>query len=114
MPGTPTRSPGRSTADTPERTLITSAASSTVRAIGPTWSSDHDSGTTPSRDTRSYVGLRPTTPFSAAGTRIDPPVSVPSEKAAIPAATATADPPLDPPATRPVSRALTVCGVISP
>src|SRR6266550_9125839 len=36
----------------------------------------------------------------AAGWRIDPPVSDPSENGAIPAATATADPPLDPPGIR--------------
>ena len=51
----------------------------------------------PYRDTRPYVGLRPTTPHSAAGWRIDPPVSEPSASGVMPAATATADPPLDPP-----------------
>ena len=39
-------------------------------------------------------------PQSAAGWRIDPPVSEPSASGAMPAATATADPPLDPPGIR--------------
>ncbi len=42
----------------------------------------------------------PTTPQSAAGWRIDPPVSEPRAIAAKPAATAAAEPPLDPPGTR--------------
>ena len=41
----------------------------------------------PYRETRPYVGLNPTTPQSAAGCRIDPPVSVPSEYGTEPAAT---------------------------
>ena len=44
--------------------------------------------------------LQPTTPHSAAGWRIEPPVSVPSESGASPAATAAAEPPLEPPGTR--------------
>ena len=43
------------------------------------------------------VGFSPTSPLKAAGTRPDPAVSVPREKLARPAATATADPELDPP-----------------
>src|SRR5215471_19167142 len=39
-------------------------------------------------------------PHKAAGCRIDPPVSDPSARGAMPAATATADPPLDPPGIR--------------
>ena len=39
----------------------------------------------------------PTTPHSAAGWRIEPPVSVPSASGAIAAATAAAEPPLEPP-----------------
>ena len=42
----------------------------------------------------------PTTPHSAAGWRIEPPVSVPKPTAAKPAATAAALPPLEPPGTR--------------
>jgi hypothetical protein len=43
--------------------------------------------------------LRPTIPVSAAGWRIEPPVSVPIESGAWNAATATAEPPLLPPGT---------------
>ena len=50
-------------------------------------------------ETRPRVGLQPTIPFIAAGTRPDPAVSVPSAKETSPAATATADPELDPPET---------------
>src|SRR6059036_2280400 len=54
----------------------------------------------PYRETAPYVGLRPTMPQSAAGCRIEPPVSVPIAQGARPAATAAALPPLDPPGTR--------------
>src|SRR5918911_4737413 len=73
------------------------AASSTVRVIGPALSSTHDSGNTPALLTRPYVGFRPTQPHSAAGMRILPPVSVPVVPAASPAAIAAPEPPLDPP-----------------
>jgi hypothetical protein len=53
----------------------------------------------PYRDTSPYVGLKPTTPQSAAGCRTEPPVSVPSAHTTSPAATAAADPPDDPPGT---------------
>src|SRR5205814_7280390 len=53
-------------------------------------------------------GWRPTTPQSAAGWRIDPPVSDPSANVARPAATATADPPLDPPGLRSGAQGLRV------
>ena len=46
------------------------------------------------------MGFTPTTPQSAAGWRIEPPVSDPSASGANPAATAAADPPLEPPGTR--------------
>ena len=48
----------------------------------------------------------PTTPQSAAGWRIDPPVSEPRASGVMPAATATADPPLDPPGIRSVAHGL--------
>ena len=41
----------------------------------------------------------PTTPQKDAGWRIDPPVSVPVEASAMPAATAAAEPPEEPPGT---------------
>src|SRR2546421_7759631 len=50
----------------------------------------------------------PTTPHSAAGWRMDPPVSEPSASEANPAATAAALPPLEPPGTRDGSRGLRV------
>ena len=50
----------------------------------------------------------PTTPQSAAGWRIEPPVSVPSESGAIEAATAAAEPPLEPPGTRSLSHGFRV------
>jgi hypothetical protein len=46
------------------------------------------------------VGFRPTIPHSDAGWRIDPPVSVPIDQGAVPAATAAAEPPEEPPGTR--------------
>src|SRR5579884_3892240 len=91
--------------ETPERAEQTpsdsrsSAASPTVRAIGPMWSS-RLSRTKPAVGTESKVGLMPTTPQSAAGTRIEPPVSVPSEPKHRQAATAAADPLDEPPVAR--------------
>ena len=77
------------------------AASSTVAASGPAWSSDQLCGTMPPRPIRPKVGLSPTQPQRLAGIRIDPPVSEPSAPAQSPAATAAPEPPLDPPGTRP-------------
>src|SRR5215210_5062475 len=74
----------------------------------PIWSRPDANATRPLRLTRPYGGLTPTTPQSAAGCRIDPPVSLPSASGANPAATAAALPPLDPPATRDVSCGLRV------
>jgi hypothetical protein len=54
------------------------------------------------------VGFIPSTPEKAAGCRIEPPVSVPSVRAAMPAATAAAAPPEDPPGTRARSHGLWV------
>ena len=69
---------------------------------------------TPVLGTRPKDGLRPTTPVSDAGTRMEPPVSVPSAPAIMLLARAAAEPPLDPPATRWRSRGLRVDGVVSP
>ncbi len=65
-----------------------------------TQSSVRHAGTTPVTGTRPRVGLTPTRPCSAAGTRPDPAVSVPRARSAIPSATATAEPLLDPPEMR--------------
>ena len=72
----------------------------TSRANGPAWSRLEAKAIIPKRETVPYVGLRPTIPHSAAGWRIEPPVSVPSAHGARPAATAAALPPLEPPGTR--------------
>ena len=74
----------------------------------------HDSGTMPLVATVPYVGLRPTTPDSAAGTRIDARVSVPSEPRPMPVATAIAEPPLEPPGMRAGSCGLRACGLVTP
>jgi DNA-binding transcriptional LysR family regulator len=52
------------------------------------------------RGSRPKVGLRPKTPHSDAGTRIEPLVSEPSVSATCPAATAAPEPPEEPPAMR--------------
>src|SRR5205823_12369657 len=69
----------------------------TVRVRGPTWSIDHESGIAPARLTRPYVGLRPTTPQQAAGSRIEPPVLLPRAPTTQPAATRAAEPHAGPP-----------------
>jgi hypothetical protein len=55
---------------------------------------------TPARDSLPKVGFSPKTPQKAAGTRIDPLVSDPSDSGTRPPATAAAEPPDEPPATR--------------
>ena len=90
-----------------------------MRTSAPTWSSEGASGSTPSVGTEPKVGLCPTSPQNAAGSRIEQPVSVPSASGVIPAATAAADPPLDPPGMRERSHGLRVppstgCCVVSP
>jgi hypothetical protein len=54
------------------------------------------------------VGFKPTQPHSAAGWRIEPPVSEPSAAAHSSAATAAAEPPDEPPGIRVVSHGLRV------
>src|SRR5690242_732602 len=73
------------------------AQSSTVLVIGPTLSNVELMGTTPRRLTRPVVGLRPTTPSTDAGQRIEPPPSVPMAPNAERTDTATPDPALEPP-----------------
>src|SRR5580693_10620219 len=55
---------------------------------------------TPARLTSPGVGRSPTTPQNDAGTRMEPPVSVPTPATPKPAATAAAVPPLEPPGSR--------------
>src|SRR5207237_9710356 len=78
------------------------AASATVRAIGPVCASDaHDGGEKPGDlGTSPKVGLIPTTPQNADGTRIEPTPSVPIASGPHPAAIEAAAPPLDPPLVR--------------
>jgi hypothetical protein len=76
------------------------AARSSDRANTDTQSSERQAGTTPAVLRRPRLGLRPTMPLAAAGTRPEPAVSVPSARSTRPAATATADPELEPPETR--------------
>ena len=84
----------------PASTSYSSAASATLRARGPIWSSELANAISPYRLTAPYVGFMPTSPHRAAGWRIEPPVSEPMPSAANPAATAAALPPDDPPGTR--------------
>jgi hypothetical protein len=65
-----------------------------------TTSIERHAGTTPVVGTMPTVGLIPTIPLSAAGTRPEPAVSVPSAMLTRLSATATADPELDPPEIR--------------
>src|SRR5512139_1368868 len=85
-----------------------SAASGTVRAIGPPWSREDAKAIIPYRETRPYVGFTPTTPQREAGWRIDPPVSVPTPAKHSPAATAAAVPPDEPPGIRSVAQGFRV------
>src|SRR5688572_2721355 len=72
------------------------ATSTVERRSGPPMSCVWDIGMIPARLRSPGVALRPTRLFIAAGTRIDPTVSVPRLAAAKLAATAEAEAPLDP------------------
>src|SRR5208283_3654104 len=66
--------------------------------IGPTVSKCFDSiGNTPLVEIRPKVVFKPTMPQQAAGTRMEPAVSVPKATSAVPFATATAEPLDEPP-----------------
>ena len=58
--------------------------------------------------TQPRLGFNPTRPHTAAGTRMEPPESVPCAIGTSPAATAAAAPPLDPPGLRPRSQGFRV------
>ncbi|BCJ62089.1 hypothetical protein Jiend_55110 [Micromonospora endophytica] len=62
-----------------------------------TQSRERHAGSSPRVETRPRVGLMPTMPLKAAGTRPEPAVSVPRASGTRPAATATALPELLPP-----------------
>src|SRR3546814_20266719 len=100
--GTPTRRPATSVevrAPVPASTSSANARSTAVRAIGPAWSSVHETVDAPSRGTSPTVGFSPPTPQYDDGTRIDTPVCVPSARGPRRDARATAGPADDPPTT---------------
>src|SRR5256714_9881368 len=74
----------------------TSIASSTLRVIGPSLSSDQQSVIAPVRGTRPKVGRSPTTPQRVLGDTMLPSVSLPIEKPTSPAAVAAPGPALLP------------------
>ena len=96
----------------PAITDSSSATSSTVRAIGPTTpvsaKGPPQGGKCPVAGTRPGVGFSPTIPVKWAGTRIEPPPSLPTPPAESPAAIAADSPPLEPPGVRAVSHGLLV------
>src|SRR5579864_1769905 len=83
-----------------------------VRAIGPTTpnraNGPTDCGKCPVAGMRPGVGFSPQIPQKCAGTRIEPPPSLPTPPAEHPEAIAAASPPLDPPAVREKSQGLLV------
>src|SRR5689334_14723712 len=85
----------------PAITWNINSTSRIVRAIGPTTpikaKGPTEAGKCPVAGTRPGVGLRPQIPLKCAGTRIDPPPSLPMPPAEQQAAIAAASPPLDPP-----------------
>src|SRR5579859_5997616 len=80
----------------PEMARKTSKVSSTLRAMGPSLSSDQHRVIAPLRGTRPYVGRNPVTPQRMLGATILPPVSLPTENPTRPAAVAAPGPALDP------------------
>src|SRR6476659_8971988 len=82
------------------KTSATLASTPAFCARTPTVSNDGASGLTPATDTKPCDGRKPQIPQLLAGTRVEPPVSVPSAKSTNPHATAEADPLDDPPGTR--------------
>ncbi len=81
-------------------TSPTRARSSGERVSQPTVSKDGASGSSPSVGTSPCVVRMPQSPWYAAGTRIEPPVSVPRPTVACPSETAEADPEDEPPEIR--------------
>src|SRR5260370_41465265 len=79
-------------------TSSSSAASATVRAIGPLMPRPARSGMSGPSEIRPRDGLIPNRPHTLDGMRMEPPPSLPWAAGARPAAAAAAAPPLDPPA----------------
>jgi hypothetical protein len=86
----------------------------TVRVIGPIVSCVGFAGSMPKRLTRGSVGRSPTRLLTAAGPRIDPPVSSPIPTRPKFAATAEAEPPDDPLGLRRGSYALRIMPAAEP
>src|SRR3981189_804208 len=86
----------------PAITSKSKRTSAMVRAIGPTTPIQEKApapgGKCPVAGTRPGVAFNPQIPQKWAGTRIDPPPSLPTPPAEHPAAIAAASPPLEPPA----------------
>src|SRR3954463_9555631 len=72
------------------------AASVTLRVIGPAVSWSAEIGTMPARLRSPSVGLMPTSPFAPEGQTIEPSVSVPTAATAKAADAATPEPELEP------------------
>src|SRR5262245_30646615 len=77
-------------------TFSISAASATLRVIGPTCATV-PKGESGQAGTRPNEGLMPNRPVKLQGMRIEPPPSVPTASGPIPDATAAAAPPEEPP-----------------
>src|SRR3954451_3926021 len=85
----------------PAVTSSTPAVSRTDRVNTCSWVTMPQNSPKPGpSDVRPRLGLSPTRPQWADGTRIEPPMSLPCANAIIPAATAAPDPPDEPPAER--------------
>src|SRR5438093_9179234 len=86
--------------------------SAIVRAIGPTTPKSANGptefGKCPVDGMRPGVGFRPQIPLKCAGTRMEPPPSLPTPPAEQPEAIAAASPPLDPPGVRAKAQGLLV------
>src|SRR6478672_13210107 len=85
-----------SPASGPLMACSTSIASSTLRVIGPSLSSDQQSVIAPVRGTRPYVGRNPVRPQRIEGLTMLPSVSLPIANATSAAAVAAPGPALDP------------------
>ena len=99
-----TKSPASTSYDSGERSSTPaiadsiSAASATVRAIGPSTEYVSHASTDGKRGISPGLVRNPTTPQYEAGPRREPPRSVPSASGHMPVASAAAEPPLEPPA----------------
>src|SRR6266849_8739496 len=104
-----------SPASGPAITSKSERASAIVRAIGPTTPIQEKApapgGKCPVAGTRPGVGFNPQMPQKCAGTRMEPPPSLPTPPVEHPAAIAAASPPLEPPALHDKSQGFLVLPV---